>query len=139
FPRRKKTWSLIHILVDILFWMMQGLIVFFVLLEVNRGVVRIPILLVLLCGYGAYRALFQSLTIRMLDGAIRMGSSFFRFLRKTVDFILIQPIKWLLQLLVSFGKILSSLIIRVFLFIVKMIWIPLKWLVPDAVWQRLSQ
>ena len=55
----RKPWIVfIH---DVLFWVIQGLLIFYVLFLVNEGEFRFYLFLALFCGFAAYQALFQKL------------------------------------------------------------------------------
>jgi spore cortex biosynthesis protein YabQ len=138
FPRRRKG-NFLRIVSDIFFWILQGLIVFSVLLEVNRGEVRIYIFLALFCGYAAYQGLFRSFYVRILDLLIRAVLAFVRFIKKTLNLLLFQPVKMLLQLIYSLGKILGKVLLALFLFIMTVVWTPIKWLIPEAVLRQLKK
>ena len=54
---------------DILFWMIQGLIIFYVLFLVNHGELRFYLLLALICGFSAYQALMKRLYLGLFGDA----------------------------------------------------------------------
>lgn len=125
-PRRR--WNLAQIAGDLVFWLTQGLLVFLVLLYVNHGNVRIYIFLALLCGYAAYRSLFQSFYRRMLEFCIQVVLSTARLLRKVFLYFLLRPVLWLLKLAWFFGKIILKVIFTILFYAWMIIWVPLKWL-----------
>lgn len=61
---RKRWLVFIH---DILFWVVQALFVFYVLLLVNEAELRIYVFLALLCGFAAYQSLLKALYMRLLN------------------------------------------------------------------------
>jgi spore cortex biosynthesis protein YabQ len=135
-------WNALQIAGDLLFWLMQGLLVFYVLLNINDGDVRIYIFLALLCGYAAYRSLFQTLYRSLLEGIIRTVRFLFRMLKKTIALFFIRPVQLLAKFVYTVIKLIVTAILAVLLFAWKVVWIPLKWLLrlvlPDAlfVWVK---
>ncbi|MEB1809626.1 MAG: spore cortex biosynthesis protein YabQ [Bacillaceae bacterium] len=125
-PRPK--WSWMTIFNDFLFWLIQGLLIFYVLLKVNEGEMRFYIFLALICGYAAYQALFQRIYLRSLETCIRASIAIYRFVRALIISIFINPIKWLLKLLYSLVIMVISLILSILMFIFKVIFKPLSWL-----------
>lgn len=113
---------------DFVFWVIQGLIVFYILLLVNEGELRFYIVLALLCGFAAYQSLFQKFFIHLLERLIYITISIYRFFSKIIQIFIINPIKGLLKLLRTLGMILLSSLLAIFLFLLKVIYIPTEWL-----------
>ena len=102
----RMTWLLF--LGDILFWILQGMLIFFVLLQVNEGDIRFYIFLALLCGFAAYRALFQNLYKNMLDAVIRIVNAIIRFLNRLFMSVVVKPIGLFLKLVLLIAGALGS-------------------------------
>ena len=75
---RKRWLVFIH---DILFWIVQALFVFYVLLLVNEAELRIYVFLALLCGFAAYQSLLKALYMKLLNFLIYifMQTTYFLF------------------------------------------------------------
>ncbi|TLS34982.1 spore cortex biosynthesis protein YabQ [Pseudalkalibacillus caeni] len=113
---------------DILFWLLQGLLVFYVLFSVNEGELRLYVFLALLCGYAAYRALIEKIFRSFLEMIIQGVVGTYRFFRKIVIVLIINPIKGILKLLLALGMMVVSTISAIFFFLLKLILTPIKWL-----------
>ncbi|MCA1032827.1 spore cortex biosynthesis protein YabQ [Bacillus timonensis] len=135
FLKRPKRAHWVVFMNDILFWIIQGLIAFYILLMVNEGELRLYIFLALLCGYAAYQSLLRSWYMQFLERAIIFSISTYRFLTRTCYVLIVRPIQVLisfliscfyamLRLLLSIGKILY----RVLLVLLKLLFTPFKWL-----------
>ncbi|MFG6150763.1 spore cortex biosynthesis protein YabQ [Halobacillus sp. B23F22_1] len=74
------------------FWITQAAFLFFILYSVNYGEIRVYIFVALLCGYAAYRALFQRSYNRILEFKIRIFVSIFRFLKRLFDIFIVWPL-----------------------------------------------
>ncbi len=125
-PRPSLSW--VTVLNDFLFWLIQGLLIFYILLKVNEGEMRFYVFLALLCGYAAYQALFQRPYLQILETSIRISIAIFRFIRTLIIMILINPIKWLLKLLYSLVMMVISLILSILSFLFKLFIRPIRWL-----------
>ncbi|HHY22293.1 MAG TPA: spore cortex biosynthesis protein YabQ, partial [Bacilli bacterium] len=99
FVKRRNTFHLVTAFNDILFWLVQGLFIFYILFSVNNGELRVYIFLALLCGYAAYQSLFRSIYLRLLEWFISFIVGFYRFMRKVFITIFIIPVKTILKLL----------------------------------------
>ncbi len=115
---------------DILFWMVQGLIIFYVLLFINEGELRFYIFLAILCGYAAYQSLFRRLYLKLLEWSIRFFMTLYRFFVRTCYYLIVRPIQWLFQALL----LISLFVWKMFLFILKMLYrcikllfVPIRW------------
>ncbi|OAS85714.1 MULTISPECIES: spore cortex biosynthesis protein YabQ [Metabacillus] len=85
---------------DFMFWVVQGLILFYLLLLVNEGELRIYIFLAVLCGYAAYQSLLKGIYIRVLERLIQTSLSIYRFMLKVCHILFVKPIVGLVQLII---------------------------------------
>ena len=65
FLKRSKRKSWLVFINDILFWILQGLFIFFVLFRVNQGELRIYIFIALLCGFASLSKSIQRDLLKM--------------------------------------------------------------------------
>ncbi|PLR91898.1 spore cortex biosynthesis protein YabQ [Bacillus sp. T33-2] len=128
---RRKHWMVF--INDILFWLFQGLSVFYVLFSVNLGELRFYIFVALLCGFAAYQSLLKRIYLKILEVAISVvvsvgnaGITFFRLL-------VIRPLQLLVTLVFSLfiliGRGLYALLkisLSIVLWTVKIIWKPFQ-------------
>lgn len=140
FLKRAERKRIIVFFHDLLFWVLQGLLMFYVLFLVNQGEIRIYLILALLLGFAAYQALLESIYLSFLKLIISVSVRFYQLTVKLVVNLIYKPIKTLLLFLVSVVifllKGLMALVngvIRVLRFILKVILLPLKWLL-SLIW-----
>ncbi|MCM3218059.1 spore cortex biosynthesis protein YabQ [Niallia taxi] len=140
FLKRAERKRIIVFFHDLLFWILQGLLMFYVLFLVNQGEIRIYLILALLLGFAAYQALLKSIYLSFLKLIISVSVRFYQLTVKLVVNLIYKPIKTLLLFLVSVVifllKGLMALVngvIRVLRFILKVILLPLKWLL-SLIW-----
>ncbi|WP_246946044.1 spore cortex biosynthesis protein YabQ [Bacillus pinisoli] len=112
---------------DIIFWVVQGLIIFYTLLVVNEGELRFYVFLALLCGFAAYQSLFQSLYKRFLEQVILLVVNTYKFFAKLVTVLIINPIRYIIQLLLVFLIGVWKLLLVITMSILKVIYTPIKW------------
>ena len=131
-PMRKRSIVFIH---DILFWISQALLMFYVLFLVTKGEVRVYLVLALLLGFSMYKSLFQALYLQLLKKIISICVHSYRFFIKVFVNIVYKPIKsiifFLLSIIIALGKGLLALvngIIRVLRFIIRILFKPIGWL-----------
>ncbi|WP_349409075.1 spore cortex biosynthesis protein YabQ [Pseudalkalibacillus sp. SCS-8] len=124
-PRNKK-WNWLRFINDIIFWILQALLIFYVLLQVNHGEVRVIIFLALLCGFAAYQSLFQSIYKRLLERLIRIVIGLYKIIRNIIFILLIQPVKVILKLLLTLSKMVGSLLLSILLFLSGILLFPFK-------------
>lgn len=110
---------------DLLFWFIQGVLIFYVLFLVNDGELRFYLLLALICGFATYQALFKYIYLALLEQLIKMVLAMIRFIWRTIHLLIYQPIKGLYLLIIAtllfIGKTLLAL--------VKVVWKMLKWII----------
>ncbi|WP_456277134.1 spore cortex biosynthesis protein YabQ [Bacillus sp. AK128] len=113
---------------DVAFWVVQGLVIFYTLLVVNEGELRFYVFLALLCGFAAYQSLFQSYYKRLLEHLIMFAVRTYKFFARLITVLLIQPIRYIIQLLVISLLGLWKLVLTIGLFIFRLIITPFKWI-----------
>ncbi|KHF38327.1 spore cortex biosynthesis protein YabQ [Halalkalibacter okhensis] len=125
--RKKPSFNWIVACNDILFWLVQALIVFYVLLQSNYGEIRFYIFLALVCGFAAYQALLQTLYRTLLERIIEKIIQLYQITIKLFTILLINPVKYLLKLLYSLCIMVLTTCLTVLLFLLRLIWRPIKW------------
>ncbi len=147
---RKRWIVFIH---DVLFWVIQGLLIFYVLFLVNEGEFRFYLFLALLCGFAAYQSLFKKLYQSSLELFIKIVINIFKFCVKSFQILILLPINWVLltifNLILLIFKVLFYLIkwiIKLFLMILRVILMPFQWIfkgiwniVPSAVTKKVEK
>lgn len=135
FLQRSKRKYFVVFVNDILFWVVQGLSMFYTLLLVNEGELRFYVFVAMLCGYAAYQSLLKSLYLRILEYLIQTAISVYRFLLRTAELLIVRPLKLLYQLLVviilgilNFLMVFGQLLLKICLMILKICFAPIKWI-----------
>jgi spore cortex biosynthesis protein YabQ len=135
FLQRPKRAHWVVFINDILFWTIQGLIVFYVLLIVNQGELRFYIFLALLCGYAAYQSLLRNIYLKVLEFTIKTCVMFYRFFVRTCYYLIVRPVQLVLQfllvVLMASGRTLlfiAQMLYKMIKNVLKILIIPVKWL-----------
>lgn len=134
--RRWNKW--ITIINDSLFWILQGLFVFYVLLQVNEGEMRFYILLALLCGYAGYKGLLYNIYNKFLEAFIQAVIKTYKFFKAALFILIINPTKVILKFSYKLCMMIISLIIAVIFFLLKIVYTPFLW-VGRAIWRLLPK
>ncbi|WP_170005984.1 spore cortex biosynthesis protein YabQ [Bacillus fonticola] len=140
---RKKRPRWIVFLHDVLFWIFQGLLIFYVLFLVNEGEVRIYVFLALLCGFAAYQSLLKSIYLFTLERTIRLIVNAYRLGIRIGQTVIIRPVQAIIVALLSFvlmiGRGLYTLVLFVAKFIIGFVkvllspfWKLLLWMIPHS-------
>lgn len=122
---------------DLFFWLVQALLVFYVLLNVNEGELRFYSLLALLCGFAGYQALLKNGYMQVLGLMIHIITGIIRLFRKIIGVILVKPVIIIVTSLIFLVKMiisaLSSLLglgLRIILKTLKIfLYSPVKWVI----------
>ncbi|WP_408008885.1 spore cortex biosynthesis protein YabQ [Pseudalkalibacillus sp. A8] len=126
FQTRNKRWNWLRFINDIIFWFLQALIIFYILLQVNQGEVRVIIFLALLCGFACYRSLLQSAYKKLLENIISVVVWIGKMIKNIFYTFFIHPVKLILNLLLSLSKMIGRLLISILLFVTGILLFPLK-------------
>ncbi|MGP4082771.1 spore cortex biosynthesis protein YabQ [Pseudalkalibacillus sp. R45] len=126
FQTRNKRWNWLRFINDIIFWFLQALIIFYVLLQVNQGEVRVIIFLALLCGFACYQSLLQNTYKKLLEIIISIIVWIAKMIKRIFWTFFVHPAKVILNLLLSLSKMIGRLLISILLFVSRILLFPLK-------------
>lgn len=101
FVVRSKTARWLLFLHDFLFWVVQGLLFFYVLLSVNEGEFRIYIFLAVMLGFAAYQSLFKQIYIKLLEWMISFFIFISRLGSKMMRMMVFRPVVWTFQAILA--------------------------------------
>lgn len=135
-PQRKRWIVFIY---DILFWSVQALVVFYVLLLVNEAELRIYVFVALLCGFAAYQSLLKSMYMKVLNFFIYVVVQTIQFFLRIVQLFMVKPAIIITQLLVAFilfvfrtlfsvGRVLLRCFMWIILFTWKLFFWPVRFI-----------
>ncbi|WP_100374391.1 spore cortex biosynthesis protein YabQ [Bacillus sp. FJAT-45037] len=128
FVRQRRSFHWLTACQDVLFWLIQGLVVFYVLLESNYGEVRLYVFLAILLGYACYKALFEEVYKRLLEGIIRIIIRIYQMVTRLFTVMIILPVKYVLKLLYSLGMMIVTVTLSILLFMIRIVFKPLGWI-----------
>ncbi|WP_459503787.1 spore cortex biosynthesis protein YabQ [Bacillus sp. C1] len=109
-PQRKRWLVFIY---DILFWIVQALFVFYVLLIVNEAELRIYVFVALLCGFAAYQSLLKAVYMRALNFLIYIFVQTIQFFIQIVQLLMIKPVIIIAQLIIAFILFLFRILLSI--------------------------
>ncbi|MFF2450336.1 spore cortex biosynthesis protein YabQ [Neobacillus sp. NPDC058068] len=128
---KRKTW--IVFCNDLLFWIIQALLIFYTLFIVNNGEIRFYIFIALICGFAAYQGLFKGIYLQLLEFVIKTIIAVTKFLKKTFQLLIYKPILGLTQLVITIILVLGrglyalvKFVLKVLLLLLKVIVVPLQ-------------
>ena len=128
---KKKAW--IVFINDLLFWIIQALLIFYTLFLVNNGELRFYIFIALVCGFAAYQSLFKGIYLRFLEMLIHSVIAIVKFFKKTFQILIYKPVVGLIQFVITIGLVLGrglftlvKFVFKVLLLLLKIILVPLK-------------
>ncbi|MFB5663763.1 spore cortex biosynthesis protein YabQ [Alteribacillus sp. HJP-4] len=122
----KAVWS--RFVWDILFWVVQALLVFYLLLRINEGEIRIYIYPGLLAGFIVYRKYGRHKFLRGMETIFRTGQWMRRLLINTFRVFIGIPVKFVLKLLSSSVMIGLTVISKLIWFLISCLLLPMKWI-----------
>ena len=124
-PKRKHWLVFIN---DLLFWIIQALVIFYVLFLVNKGDFRFYILLALICGFAAYQSLIKRIYLRLLEWLILFAVQTATIIRQAINLLVIKPVIGLFQLVMLTILFLGRGLFTLVKFIFKIVLFSIKFL-----------
>lgn len=120
-PLRRR--RLVMILTDLLFWLVQAVLLFTLLLPVNEGVLRFYLFLGLALGFTFYKGLLEKSFIHSFDVVMSVLTRTWRLITKCVYNLFVRPLYLLLKLVFRLCKITVNAVLKIALFLLLL---PLK-------------
>ncbi|OEH92641.1 spore cortex biosynthesis protein YabQ [Bacillus solimangrovi] len=136
FFNRDKREAWLVFLFDILFWVVQALIIFYMLLHVNHGQLRFYIFIAILCGFSSYQALFQRIYRALLERLIIICKALFHFLKRVIQILLIKPIIIIWGLMITIVFFMIRFVWKIILIVLSVIFFPFR-LIGKIIWRIL--
>lgn len=115
-------------LMEICFWMMQAIIIFYVLFRVNSGEVRFYIIIAVALGFSMYQVFAANLYKRILERLIRIIASIYQFIKRVIEVLIVQPIKWLVMVIITILIAVLNALQKIVFFTLKLLFAPIRWL-----------
>jgi spore cortex biosynthesis protein YabQ len=115
-------------LMEICFWLTQTVILFFILFQVNSGEIRFYIFIACLLGFAMYQVFAATMYKNILEHIIRFITAIYRFCKKVVQALIVQPIIWILTLLITIVLGIARIIWQIILFLLKLLLTPIWWI-----------
>ncbi|WP_028781787.1 spore cortex biosynthesis protein YabQ [Thalassobacillus devorans] len=129
---------LMNYTIVISFWLLQAFILFFLLYQANYGELRLYIFLSVLCGYAAYRALFQGIYTRILERMIRMIMAMVRFFLRCFEILIVKPIIVIWNVASAIVLWVSSTLLAGSILMLRVLWWPVR-LILRLLWKLLPE
>jgi spore cortex biosynthesis protein YabQ len=134
FLQRSKRKNWLVFINDVLFMVVQGLLVFYTLFKVNQGELRFYIFIAILCGFAAYQSVFKQWYLKWLEKMIKFCISVYRFFVKLINLLIYKPIyiliTTLITIIISLGKGLWAIakwLLRCIVIVIKIAFKPIQW------------
>lgn len=124
--------------IEIVFWLMNTVILYYVLFLVNAGELRAILFVAVLLGFSIYQALASAIYVNILESCIRVGTTLFTGVSKLVSLLLIRPIRFIFRTLKKGVFLILGGIVTGIAFLLKIVFSPLKW-VGKRVYARLPE
>lgn len=109
---------------ELSFWLSHTFLLFFLLYQVNGGELRVYVFVACLLGFSIYQVFAVSLYRRLLERLIQFILYIARICRRIFKALVINPLKWVLYLLIM----VIQIIFLVIYYPLKLILHPVKWL-----------
>ncbi|QPC47985.1 spore cortex biosynthesis protein YabQ [Mangrovibacillus cuniculi] len=135
FIQRSRRARWIVFLHDIMFWLLQALLVFYVLFVVNYGEIRLYLFLAILCGFSSYQALLKNWYTDFLERVISLTIAIAKWVKRMIYLMVFSPIKGLILFIISIilllGRTLWKLVLvllGILKWVILVALLPVKWI-----------
>ena len=116
--------KLLNYLMEISFWLLQTLIVFYCLFLVNAGELRLYIFLACLLGFSFYQALLKTAYLRILEWLIRIFLAIYNFVKRLISIFIIRPIRFILFVCYRIVLFIYQVVVKLLSALLKLVLFP---------------
>ncbi|WP_186575719.1 spore cortex biosynthesis protein YabQ [Aquibacillus kalidii] len=124
--------------IEICFWLLQTLILFFLLYLVNQGELRFYILIALVCGFAMFKGLLENMYQRVLEKIIQTSISIYHFFYRLVQAVIVRPLKWMISTIIAILLWTWGVILWIVLLLLKVVWYPIS-IIFKIIWRLLPK
>lgn len=132
-------WPVFVYVLESLFWMIQTIILFILLYNVNYGELRFYVILACLLGYSIYQVVCKHIYQKLLEKVIIAIKTIFGWFVQAFDALLIQPVLWVFRVLLRIGKFLWSLCRMLLHYPLKLLFFIGKKVLPEKFLKNISK
>lgn len=126
-PHWKNSRFMIYFM-EIIFWVSQTLLLFYLLYRVNAGELRFYVFVACLLGFATYQALAATAYKKLLEHIIQVALSVYRFFARVIHMVVVTPIVFVVTLLFTAIVHILQVLFIVLVTIGKVVFFPFKWL-----------
>ncbi|MFD1021154.1 spore cortex biosynthesis protein YabQ [Thalassobacillus hwangdonensis] len=138
FEKNYRKHVLMNYVIVISFWLLQVLILFYLLYQTNYGELRLYVFLAVLCGFAAYKGLFQQSYRKLLERLIRISLWISTMIKKCFRTFVFKPIIGLWKLLQSIVIWVLTVLLAGILLLLRIVWWPFR-LILGLIWRLVPQ
>ena len=138
--------KVVTFIIEILYWIIQTLILFFVLFQVNDGELRVYIFLACLLGFSMYVVMFKTIYIRVLEWIIKVLVAITVGIINIINTLVVRPVRWIIEVLLRIVYFIGNLLYRILRFILKILLSPfrilfsyIRKLIPEKIWNNATK
>ncbi|WP_058305659.1 spore cortex biosynthesis protein YabQ [Gracilibacillus massiliensis] len=113
-------------LLEILFWLLQAVVLYVILFLINEGILRFYVFLAVICGYAMFKSLIEQVFSRILDVIFRILHDIYRFLYRTIELLIVRPIIFIITVFIVCITKVFTFFITILLAILKVISWPIR-------------
>ncbi|MET3683752.1 spore cortex biosynthesis protein YabQ [Alkalibacillus flavidus] len=118
---------------DSLIFVINGVLVYYVIFQINGGSLRFYFVLAFLLGISTYFALIQSWFWRLLTTILNILSIVFRTIERIIYYVIVWPIKWLFVVMLGFVTFWLNVLWRLLVGILRLVQVIVSPFVPRIV------
>ncbi|MCZ0703593.1 spore cortex biosynthesis protein YabQ [Natronobacillus azotifigens] len=126
FSPRWKGKKIFSYVIEISFWLLQTLFMFYLLLVINNGEINFYFLVAIYIGFTIYQHFLARGYKVVLAYIIKVVNAIYQFFYRCTQVLLVQPVIWLLQVLLAISLALLTLIGRLISLLWMLIYVPIR-------------
>lgn len=112
--------------VELLFWLTQTVVLFYLLFRVNHGELRVYVFLATLLGFAIYQVVIARVYRRILESLLRIFGTIIKAVIRMTQVLLLAPIMGLVQIIIAIILFLIQLVGTSIYWILRLCFFPFR-------------
>jgi|SRR5699024_68745 len=112
---------------EILFWLVQIILLYYVLFQTNYGTLRAYVFFACLLGFSMYQVLFKKAYQTFLEYVVSILHMIYRGIRVVVRTVFYRPLVAILHIILACLLCVIQILMYILYHVFKIVWIPVLW------------
>lgn len=119
--------TVFRFVLEILFWLVQIVFLYYILFQTNYGALRAYVFVACLLGFSMYHVLFKKMYQAFLEYMVSLLRMIYRCIRLVIQTVFFRPFVALLHIILACVLCVIQIVVYILRHVFNLVWIPVLW------------